>query len=226
MNQFTNKKIVLVGGAGFIGHHLALELARRGAMVHVIDGLQVNNLLSISTNFTDPTNRDLYLYMLQKRLDLLREAGVAFYPQDAREYSALSNIMGTIKPDVMVHLAAVAHANRSNKDPYTTFDHSSRTLENALDNARYVKAHFVYFSSSMVYGNFQTETVSESHPLEPIGVYGALKLGGEKIVIAYKQVFDLPFTIVRPSALYGPRCVSRRVGQIFIEKALRGEELT
>ena len=52
-----------------------------------------------------------------------------------------------------------------------------------------------------------------------------LKLAGEKIVIAYNQVFDLPFTIVRPSALYGPRCVSRRVGQVFIENALEAKKL-
>src|SRR5262249_6395488 len=47
----------------------------------------------------------------------------------------------------------------------------------------------------------------------------------EKIVIAYNQVFDMPYTIVRPSALYGERCVSRRVGQIFIENALQGLDL-
>ena len=226
MEESIKKKVVLVGGAGFIGHHLALELVRRGADVHVIDALAVNNLLSISSDFTDPANRELYLDMLQQRLQLLRDGNITLYPQDARDYHALTKLILAIEPQVIVHLAAVAHANRSNKDPYTTFDHSSRTLENALDNARYVKAHFIYFSSSMVYGNFQTETVTETHPLEPIGVYGALKLGGEKIVIAYKQVFDLPYTIIRPSALYGPRCVSRRVGQIFIEKALRGQELT
>jgi nucleoside-diphosphate-sugar epimerase len=83
----------------------------------------------------------------------------------------------------------------------------------------------VFFSSSMVYGNFQTPEVAEDHPLEPIGIYGALKLGGEKLVIAYNQVFDMPYTIVRPSALYGPRCVSRRVGQAFIESAIVGDKL-
>ena len=49
---------------------------------------------------------------------------------------------------------------------------------------------------------------------------------GEKIVIAYNQVFDLPYTIVRPSALYGERCVSRRVGQVFIENAIKGLGIT
>src|SRR3989338_375913 len=74
----------------------------------------------------------------------------------------------------------------------------------------------------MVYGDFDSETVTEESPCNPIGIYGALKYAGEKIVIAYNQVFGLPYTILRPSALYGQRCVSRRVGQIFIENALQG----
>ena len=134
--------------------------------------------------------------------------------QDARDYHGLSRALGAIEPQVVVHLAAIAHAGKSNKDPMSTFGHSLRTLENALDYARGNAEHFVYFSSSMVYGNFREPEVSEDHPLDPIGIYGALKLAGEKIVIAYKQVFDLDYTIIRPSALYGPGCVSRRVSQI------------
>jgi nucleoside-diphosphate-sugar epimerase len=145
--------------------------------------------------------------------------------QDARDYHALSAQLGAIEPQVVVHLAAIAHASRSNKDPMSTFGHSLRTLENALDYARDSAEHFVYFSSSMAYGNFLQPAVSEDHPLDPIGIYGALKLAGERIVIAYKQVFDLDYTIIRPSALYGPGCVSRRVSQIFIESALVGDTL-
>ena len=86
--------------------------------------------------------------------------------------------------------------------------------------------HFVFFSSSMVYGNFHGRGGRpRTSRCEPIGIYGALKLGGEKLVIAYNQVFDLPYTIVRPSALYGQRCVSRRVGQVFIENALAASTL-
>ena len=70
----------------------------------------------------------------------------------------------------------------------------------------------------MVYGNFKKTKVTEDEYCEPIGIYGALKFSGEKLIKAYNQVFDLPYTIVRPSALYGERCISRRVGQIFIEK--------
>ena len=126
---------------------------------------------------------------------------------------------------MVIQLAAVSHANKSNKDPYSTFDHSFRTLENALDASRGKIEHFIYFSSSMVYGHFTEESVNEESPCSPLGIYGALKYGGEKLVIAYNQVFDLPYTIVRPSALYGERCVSRRVGQIFIENALTGKDI-
>lgn len=72
----------------------------------------------------------------------------------------------------------------------------------------------------MVYGNFVEDKVNEDVKCNPIGIYGTLKLSGELLVKAYNQVFDLPYTIIRPSALYGERCVSRRVGQIFIENAI------
>jgi nucleoside-diphosphate-sugar epimerase len=147
--------------------------------------------------------------------------------EDARDYHRVGKAISDFHPQTIVHMAAIAHANKSNKDPHSTFDHSFRTLENALDCARSKDVeHFVYFSSSMVYGNFQGDIVTEETPCEPLGIYGALKYAGEKLVIAYNQVFDMPYTIIRPSALYGERCVSRRVGQAFIENALMGQPLS
>lgn len=227
MIPIKDRRIVLIGGAGFIGHNLALRLKELGAEVSIVDSLQVNNLLSFSSTDNSVPHQDLYLNILNQRLDLLRKAEIPLYIQDARDYHALVKLMTKIDPQVVVQLAAVAHADRSNKDPYSTFDHSFRTLENALDIARgHSIEHFIYFSSSMIYGHFKGGMVTEDTPCEPIGIYGALKFGGEKLVIAYNQAFDLPYTIVRPSALYGERCVSRRVGQIFIENALRGTEIT
>jgi len=226
MNSIKNRRIVLIGGAGFIGHNLALRLKELGAQVSIIDSLQVNNLLTFASTGNKVSNRDLYIDILNERLDLMRKAKIPMYFQDARDYHALSPLLNELNPQVVVQLAAVAHANKSNKDPYSTFDHSFRTLENALDCSRDNVEHFIYFSSSMIYENFENEFVTEETPCEPIGIYGALKFGGEKLVIAYNQAFDLPYTIVRPSALYGERCVSRRVGQIFIENALKGTEIT
>lgn len=220
--SLQGRRIALIGGAGFIGHNLALELVKQGAAVEVVDSLQVNNLLSIVGD-NGNGNRQLYTKILNQRLQLLQDAGVPLHIQDARDYHALTRILKHMQPDTIVQMAAVSHANRSNKDPHSTFDHSLRTLENALDYARGNVEHFVYFSSSMVYGDFKVDRVTEDEPCEPLGIYGALKIAGEKIVIAYNQVFDLPYTIIRPSALYGERCVSRRVGQIFIENLMQGK---
>ena len=217
------KKICLVGGCGFIGHNLALELKSSGHSVTVIDSLAINNILTFTGN--DIKNKNLYNSILNNRIDLLKKSNVELLIQDAREYHAMSRLIEKVQPDIIVHLAAVSHANKSNKDPHTTFDHSLRTLENTLDLARNNKAHVVYVSSSMVYGNFEKPEVDENEKCDPIGIYGSLKYSGELIVKAYNQVFGLPYTIIRPSALYGERCVSRRVGQIFIENSLQDLEI-
>lgn len=222
--DLVGKRILLIGGAGFIGHNLALELHGRGAEVAIVDSLQVNNLLSLHDE-SAPAERDLYSLMINERLALIKAAGIPIFVDDARDYHRLSKHFTSFEPNVVVLLAAVSHASRANKDPMTTLDHSFRSLENALDNSRGRVEHFVFLSSSMVYGDFATDSVDELAPCNPLGIYGAVKLGGEKLVMAYEQVFDLPYTIVRPSALYGERCISRRVGQIFIENAIRGKDL-
>lgn len=224
--DLKNKKVLLIGGAGFIGHNLALRLKMAGADVAILDSLGVNNFLSFQQTSDEVLNRNLYLKIIRERLDLLYDNEIPLFTQDARDYHAVSRVVEEVKPTSVVHLAAVAHANRSNKNPFNTFDHSLRTLENALDACKGRVDQFVYFSSSMVYGNFEKDYVDEETPCDPLGIYAALKFSGEKIVTAYNQVFDLPYTIIRPSALYGERCVSRRVGQAFIENALQGINLS
>ena len=217
-----NKKIVLVGGAGFIGHNLAIYLKKLGADVYVIDSLQVNNL---GEHTKVSFQNSLHLNFLYERIELLKKYKIPIHVVDARDYNLLTTHLNQINPSVIIHLAAVAHAKKANKDPYSTIDHNMRTLENALDIARDKKVHFIFFSSSMVYGQFSGKAVNENTPCNPLGIYGALKFSGEKLVIAYNQVFNLKYTIVRPSALYGERCVSGRVGQIFIENAIKSKNL-
>ena len=86
--------------------------------------------------------------MINQRLELLNNAGIPLYIQDARDYHALNILFRDIKSNVVYHLAAVSHAGQSNNTPYTTFDHSFRTLENALDASRNRIDHFIYFSST------------------------------------------------------------------------------
>jgi len=221
-----SKKIALIGGAGFIGHNLALSLKERGHHPFVIDNLAVNNILSFTDN--EIKNRKLYWSILNERLDLLHDHSIEINVEDARNYNAMSMLLSKIKPEVVIQLAAVSHANKSNKDPHTTFDHTLRTLENSLDYCKSSNSQvqqFIYFSSSMVYGHFEDKQVTEESTCNPLGIYGTLKYSGELIVKAYSRVFDLPYTIIRPSALYGERCVSRRVSQIFIENAVQGLDI-
>ena len=226
LEKLKGKRVAIVGGAGFIGHNLALKLAELGADPHVIDGLQVNSIGYYTSSYSVNPHAERYIAFINERLTLLRNAKVGLHIIDVRDYHLVCQTLSQIKPEVVVHLSAIAHANRSNKDPFSTFDHSMRTLENVLDATRSEGIHVIYFSSSMVYGDFDGEAVTEDRVCNPLGIYGALKYGAEKLVIAYNQVFDLPYTIIRPSALYGERCVSRRVGQAFIENALVGDDLT
>lgn len=228
MSRLKDRRIVLIGGAGFIGHNLAIALKRHGAEVFIVDSLAVNNYHYFKNNLDSLPTAAMSLNIIKQRLELLKKNKIEVIELDSRDYIKLSHEIGKLDADTLVHLAAVAHADRSNKDPYSTFDHSLRTLENALDIARSPELkikHFVYFSSSMAYGHFPSGFVTEETPCNPIGIYGALKFAGEKMVIAYNQVFNLPYTIVRPSALYGERCVSRRIGQIFIENAMGGLDI-
>lgn len=217
------KKILLVGGCGFIGHNLALYLKKIGHIPVIVDSLSVNNIYSLDNS--EIINQKLYKSILENRISLLKGNSIDLIIQDARNYHSISKLYSEINPEIIIHLAAVSHANRSNKDPHTTFDHSLRTLENTLDYAKESKTHVIYMSSSMVYGNFEKKDVDEETECKPIGIYGTLKYAGELMLKSYNQVFELPYTIIRPSALYGERCVSRRVGQIFIENAIQNLDI-
>ena len=198
---------------------LELKLKNEGHLVTIVDSLSVNNLLSFTDK--DIVNKKLYITILNNRIELLNHNGIELKVTDSREHHEMSKIFDEIRPDIVIHLAAVSHAAKSNKEPHATFDNSLRTLESTLDNAKNTNAHVIYMSSSMVYGNFKADYVDENSICEPIGIYGNLKLAGELMVKSFNQVFGLPYTIIRPSALYGERCVSRRVGQIFIENAIQ-----
>ena len=149
------KKILIVGGAGFIGHNLALYLLKNNIDydVSIIDSLSINNFLSFVNE--DFENKDFFLKILNERFTLLKNKNVPVITQDSREYELLEKKINEISPDVIIHLAAVSHANKSNINPHSTFDNSLRTLENVLNIIKDTKTKFIYFSSSMIYGDFK-----------------------------------------------------------------------
>ena len=218
------KKILLVGGAGFIGHNLALLLKKKNYQVTLLDSLKINNIKSKDKK--NIYNKKLYNSILNNRLKIIKNNKIKFIEGDARDSKRSMKLFKKINPNIIIHLAAVSHANKSNKDPHTTFDNSLVTLENTLNFAKDAKCKIIYLSSSMVYGNFNKKTIKENDQCNPIGIYGNLKLAGEMMVKSYSNIFRFPYTIIRPSALYGERCVSRRVGQIFIENAIQNKPIT
>ena len=98
---------------------------------------------------------------------------------------------------------------------------------NIFQAARHVDCmeRVTYVSSSMVYGDFRQDPASEDHPTAPKDIYGGLKLSGEILTRTYAQRYGLDFTVIRPSAVYGPTDNNSRVVSIFIESAFKGEPL-
>jgi nucleoside-diphosphate-sugar epimerase len=227
--KLDGQRVLLVGGAGFIGHNLALELARMGADVGICDNLMVNSLIeNCYEPARDRVQRTAYQNFLLDRFRLLREAGVELMNSDARLLADLGRVFEAYRPTKVVHMAAIASAVDAKAEPGLAFDLQLITLRNTLELVRPLadKINQVMFmSSSTVYGDFEGDSVDETTFPRPEGIYANAKFMGERLVRTYRNQYGLGTTVIRPSALYGERCISRRVSQVFIENALTGKPL-
>jgi nucleoside-diphosphate-sugar epimerase len=115
----------------------------------------------------------------------------------------------------------------ANENPSSAFENNVISTFNILEIIREEKlnTHLIFFSSSTVYGNFLKSSVSEDDNVNPIGIYEATKVCGETLIKSYSNLSDISYTIFRPSALYGERCINNRVSQVLIERALLGKPL-
>jgi nucleoside-diphosphate-sugar epimerase len=211
-----NEPVLITGGCGFIGHHLALELRRLGMSVTVFD------------DFRFTIGNPAYRHFIELRLKRLADARIPILRGDAADSFALADAVERVRPAKVVHLAAIVSASVCDLEPEQGFEinvHATQKLLEVLRQSKRIQ-QLVFPSSSMVYGHFASESVTEETPANPIGIYGAGKLACEHMIKAYHNIFGLPYTIIRPSALYGPTCINRRVSQLFIEAALMGGKLT
>lgn len=223
--DLKDKRVLLIGGAGFIGHNLALELRASGADVTVADGFRVNSLLNLATSPNETQDMVVYQDFLDERLELLRDAGVKLTIADASNRYEIAKLLDQ-GFDTVYLLAAVSHASRSNSEPVVAIDNGLMPFVNVVTElATRPETRLVYLSSSTVYGNFTKDSVDETDACNPFGMYAILKHSGERILKETAEYSDLNFSVVRPSALYGERCISRRVSQIFLENAFAGREL-
>ena len=158
----------------------------------------------------------------------MRKSNIEFANIDARDLNLLSDIYLTNKPSKVIHLAAISSAVIANKHPSLAYDIQLNSLRNTLDlckNNKGITNQIVFLSSSTVYGDFKQRSVDETMRPQPKGVYANGKYIGERMVREIKTLYDIDYTIVRPSALYGIRCISGRVTQKFIENALNNKPL-
>lgn len=211
------KKVMITGGLGFIGHNISIALKKAGFDIVIID------------NYSHNINKRWHKVIINQRLDIIEKAEIPVVAADTTEEFQIENIVLELSPDKIIHTAAIPDARLSNMDPSAGFNQNLLATKILLESIRRNDlkiSQFTYFSSSMIYGDFPTESVDEDAPKNPKGIYGAAKLSSELLIKAYHNLIDMPYTIIRPSALYGPRCINNRVTQVFIEKALRGESIT
>lgn len=184
-------KILITGGAGFIGSNLAKKLMDRGDKVVMID------------NFNDYYDVQLKKDRIKK---YLKGYDFKLYKGDIRDTKLLEKIFKTEKLDKVMHLAAMAGVRSSLLDPLLYEEVNVRGTLNLLEMARKYKIkNFVYASSSSVYGNNTKQPFSESDSVDtPISPYAATKKATELLAHVYSHIYGLNTTGLRYFTVYGP----------------------
>lgn len=212
----NKQKFLLLGGAGFIGSHIAKKLSDLGHEVVIYDKFY---------NFIE-SEKEKYVFYLKERLKNIGPKIKIIYG-DIRDEANLLKTLKETKPDTIIHLAQIPLATVSNKLSAEALDinvNGLTSLIKAIGAVDFVK-RLIYSSSSFVYGHFQYAPADENHPTNPIDVYGGTKLACENIIKGFGTRFGIDYTIIRPSAVYGPTDANLRVSQIFIDNAFNGKEL-
>ena len=184
--------MLLTGGAGFIGSHVAEALLRRGSQLVVAD-----NLDSFYPPFWKKANLE----------DIRRVGSYEFHAADICDKEPLGQVVARTRPEVVIHLAARAGVRPSIEQPCLYERVNVAGTLNVLELCRefHVKK-FIFGSSSSVYGATRRAPFSEDQPnLLPISPYAATKLAGEMLSYTYSHLFGLPVICLRFFTVYGPR---------------------
>ncbi len=186
------KRILLTGGAGFIGSHLAEALLRNHAHVSIVDNL------------------DEFYSTEWKRANLasIRSIGpFDFFELDICAMDRLRETIAGVRPDVIIHLAARAGVRPSIEQPRLYEQVNVAGTVNVLEVCReFHVSRLIFGSSSSVYGESSRAPFSEEHSdLHPISPYAATKLAGELFCHTYAHLYKLPVIALRFFTVYGPR---------------------
>lgn len=223
----TNKNTYFIsGGIGFIGFHLCKSLLDNPANKVIVYDLQQNLF---------PTDIKNWKYYQNYRKELLKNDRFELITANCNDIETLQKTLESYQPGYIIHLAALSVALLSDlypNDSHKNIFGSIFSLLNVLKNASFEIERLIYFSSSMVYGHFSRDiddniiSATEDQACNPVDIYGAMKLSGEIMVKTYHHRYGIPYTIIRPSAVYGPTDCNKRVTELFILHALNNEPLT
>ena len=200
--RIRGKRVLVTGGAGFIGSHL-------------VDLLAASNDVTVVDDFS-----------VGARANLTETPGpVRVISADIRDRAAIQPLVRTA--DVVFHLAVVC-LRVSIPDPLAShFVNDMGTLNLLLAAQNSSIERFVYVSSSEVYGTALRVPMDEDHPLNPMTPYAAAKLAGESYALSFHHTYGFPATVVRPFNVYGPRShVDGPSGEViprFVARVLAGK---
>jgi UDP-glucose 4-epimerase len=196
MGQLDGKKVLVTGGAGFIGSHLCKKLSNLTSNLTIYDNLSSGKVENV------------------KHLPK-----VHFVKADILN---LKKLCSQEKTDLIYHLAAQVVVPYSMENPIDDFETNARGTLNVLEKARKDDARVVFASSAAVYGNTTQLPTPETNGFSPDSCYGLSKVVGEQYCNMYTKQYGLDITIVRFANVYGPRC--HGVIEDFLSKISRNPE--
>jgi len=177
-------RMLITGGAGFIGSYLCEKYTEEEHIVLCLDNFLSGNLLNI---------RHLLGY---RNFKLIKG--------DIRDFDLLERIVRDV--DVVFHLAAQIHVDRSYVEPRLTYEINVMGTQNVLEVARiYDVKKVIHSSTSEVYGSAQYVPIDEKHPLDAPHPYGASKIAADRMCNAYIQTYGMDISIPRFFNIFGPR---------------------
>jgi len=195
-------RVLVTGGAGFVGTNLTLSLLEHGYDVKIFDDL--------STGLEQNISKD-----------------AEFVNASILDTSKLNNAIKEC--EVVVHLGARGSVPRSIKDPIATHDVNSSGTLNVLEAARSSGSHYIFSSSSSVYGSNITLPKTEDMVLRPLTPYAASKMSGEALSLAYAKSYELPVSTFRFFNIFGPwQRPDHEYAAVlpkWISKCLKGDEI-
>ena len=206
-------RILVTGGAGFIGSHLCGRLLDQGRELLVLDNFN---------DFYDPAVK-------RRNVEpLLAKSGFSLVEGDIRDPAAVKDVFSSFRPQAVVHLAAMAGVRPSIEKPLLYCDVNIAGTTVLLEAVRKSQVgHFVFGSSSSVYGASDKLPFSEEDDLSrPVSPYAATKLAGEQLCYTYHHLNGFPVTCLRFFTVYGPRQRPEMAIHMFARRIRDGNPIT